>query len=155
MFDHWTEKWRKSSYMKTYVCILKAHSHSIEWRFNLIFPSRSLPFLSSCRASSHILRYDTNPPAIREKQWHSRKAQIEPVFFECKWVFMIRASVLTNSQYSLWEYKGGNRRFTSERWLVSCPCMNGAWPDNYTSTKSLIPSFIVITLVWNGIRSNS
>jgi hypothetical protein len=24
-----------------------------------------------------ILRYDTNPPAIQEQQWHSREAQIE------------------------------------------------------------------------------
>ena len=75
--DHWTEL-RRASYMITYFCILRAHSCTLnEWRFNLI-PCRSLPFLSSCRASSHILRYDNYPSAIQKTQWHSRKAQVEP-----------------------------------------------------------------------------
>ena len=35
--------------------------------------------------SSHIVRYDTYPPAIQKQHWHSREAQIEPPLFECMW----------------------------------------------------------------------
>jgi hypothetical protein len=50
-------------------------------------------FLNSCRVSSHIVRYDTNPPAIQKLHWHSREAQIEPPLIECEceWAFRIRA----------------------------------------------------------------
>ena len=46
-------------------------------------------FLNSWRASSHIVRYDTDPPAIQKQQCHSREAQIELPLFEC--AFRIRA----------------------------------------------------------------
>jgi hypothetical protein len=42
-------------------------------------------FLNSWRVSSHIVRYDTNPPAIQKQQWHIREAQIEPSLFECEY----------------------------------------------------------------------
>jgi hypothetical protein len=60
-----------------------------EWRFNLSFSWMSVLFLNSWRVSSHIVRYDTNPPAIQKQQWHSRKAQIEPPLIECEWAFRI------------------------------------------------------------------
>jgi hypothetical protein len=37
----------------------------------------SLLFLNSCRVSSHIVKYDTSPPAIKKQHWHWREAQIE------------------------------------------------------------------------------
>jgi hypothetical protein len=48
----------------------------IEWKFNLSFSWVSMLFLISWRVSSHIVRYNTNPPAIQKQQWHSREAQI-------------------------------------------------------------------------------
>jgi hypothetical protein len=49
-------------------------------------------FLNSWRVSSHIVRYETNPPAMQKQdQWHSREAQIEPPLFECEWAFRIQA----------------------------------------------------------------
>ena len=42
---------------------------------------------------SHIVRYDTNPPAIQKQHWHSREAQIEPPLFECEWAFRIQVIV--------------------------------------------------------------
>ena len=132
MFDHWTELRRKSQLHDNLRLYSKSSLTLNEWRFNLIYLCRSLPFLSIlCRASSHILGYD--PPAVQKKQWHSRKAQIEPVFFECERALLIRASVLTTSQYSLWEYIGGNPRFTSERWLASFP----QWQTNLRSQRAL------------------
>jgi hypothetical protein len=62
-----------------------------EWRFNLNFSWVSMLFLNSWRVSSHIVRYDTNPPAIQEQHWHSREAHIEPPLIECEWAFRIRA----------------------------------------------------------------
>jgi hypothetical protein len=63
-----------------------------EWRFNLSFPWVSMLFLNSWRVSSHIVRYDTYPPAIQKQHWHSREAQIEPEpLFECEWAIRIRA----------------------------------------------------------------
>jgi hypothetical protein len=62
-----------------------------EWRFNLSFSSVSMLFLNSWRVSSHIVRYDTNPPAIQKQHWHSREARIEPPLIECEWAFRIRA----------------------------------------------------------------
>jgi hypothetical protein len=52
-------------------------------------------FLNSWRVSCHIVRYDTNPPAMQKQQWHSREAQIEPPFIECEceWAFRIRAYI--------------------------------------------------------------
>jgi hypothetical protein len=41
-------------------------------------------FLNSWRVSSHIVGYDTNPPAIQKQQLHSREAQIDPPFIECE-----------------------------------------------------------------------
>jgi hypothetical protein len=42
-------------------------------------------FLNSWKLSSHIVRYDTNPPAIQKQHHgHSRKAQIEPPLIECE-----------------------------------------------------------------------
>jgi hypothetical protein len=66
-----------------------------EWRFNLSFSWMSMLFLNSCRVSSHIVRYDTNPPAIQKQHWHWREAQIEPPLIECEceWAFIIRALV--------------------------------------------------------------
>jgi hypothetical protein len=37
-----------------------------EWRFNLSFSRVSMLFLNSRRVSSHIVRYDTSPPAIQK-----------------------------------------------------------------------------------------
>jgi hypothetical protein len=66
-----------------------------EWRFNfnLSFSRVSMLFLNSWRVSSHIVRYDTSPPAIQKQQWHSREAQIESPLIECEWAFRIRALV--------------------------------------------------------------
>ena len=55
-------------------------------------------FLNSWRVSSHIVRYDTNPPPILVKNsidMHSREAQIESplIEYECEWAFRIRAQV--------------------------------------------------------------
>jgi hypothetical protein len=52
----------------TNTCILKARSqsHSKSGRFNMSFPLVSMLFLNSWRVSSHIVRYDTNPPAIQK-----------------------------------------------------------------------------------------
>jgi hypothetical protein len=64
-----------------------------EWRFNLGFSrvSDSMLFLNSWRVSSHIVRYNTSPPAIQKQQWHSREAQIELPLIECEceWAFRI------------------------------------------------------------------
>ena len=64
-----------------------------EWRFNLSFSWVSMLFLKSWRMSSHIVRYDTNPPAIQKQQWHSREAQIELPLIQCRceWAFRIRS----------------------------------------------------------------
>jgi hypothetical protein len=64
-----------------------------EWRFNMSFSWVSMLFLNSWRVSSHIVRYDTKPPAVQKQQWHSREAQIEPPLIECQceWAFRIRA----------------------------------------------------------------
>jgi hypothetical protein len=62
-----------------------------KWRFNLSFSWVSMLFLNSCRVSSYIVRYDTNPPAIQKQDWHWREAQIEPPLIEC--AFRIRAQV--------------------------------------------------------------
>jgi hypothetical protein len=64
-----------------------------EWRFNPSFSRVSMLFLNSWRVSSHIVRYDTSPPAIQKQQWHSREAQIELPLIECEceWAFRIRA----------------------------------------------------------------
>jgi hypothetical protein len=40
-------------------------------------------FLNSWRVSSHLVRYDTSPPAIQKQQWHSKEAQIELPLIEC------------------------------------------------------------------------
>jgi hypothetical protein len=66
-----------------------------EWRFNLSFPWVSVLFLNSWMVSSYIVRYDTNPPAIQKRHWHSKEAQIEPPLFECEreWAFSIQAIV--------------------------------------------------------------
>jgi hypothetical protein len=45
---------------------------------------------------SHIVRYDTNPPAIQKQHWNSIEAQIEPPLIECEWAFRIRAYVSLN-----------------------------------------------------------
>jgi hypothetical protein len=64
-----------------------------EWGFNLNFSWVSMLFLNSWRVSRHIVRYDSNPPAIQKQHWHSREAQIEPPHIECQceWAFRIRA----------------------------------------------------------------
>jgi hypothetical protein len=59
-----------------------------EWGFNLSFSWMSMLFLNSWRVSSHIVRYDTSPPAIQKQHWHSREAQIEPPLIECKWALV-------------------------------------------------------------------
>jgi hypothetical protein len=46
--------------------------------------------LNSWWMSSHIVRYDTNPPAIQKQHRHSREAQIEPPLFECECAFRIQ-----------------------------------------------------------------
>jgi hypothetical protein len=63
-----------------------------EWRFNLSFPWVSMLFSTSWRVSSHMVRYDTNPPAIQNQHWHSREVQIEPSLCECEceWAFRIQ-----------------------------------------------------------------
>jgi hypothetical protein len=67
-----------------------------EWRFNLSFSWMSMLFLNSCRVSSHIVRYDTNPPAIQKQQWHWREVQIEPPLIECgcEWAFRIYGRIV-------------------------------------------------------------
>jgi hypothetical protein len=74
-----------------------------EWRFNLSFSWVLMLFLNSWRVSIHIVRYDTNPPAIQKQHWHSREAQIEPPLIECEceWAFRIRALVLSSNHFSL------------------------------------------------------
>ena len=64
-------------------------------RFNLSFSWVSMLFLNSWRVSSHIVRYDTNPPAVQKQHWHSMEVQIEPPLFECEreWAFRIQAIV--------------------------------------------------------------
>jgi hypothetical protein len=62
-----------------------------KWRFNLSFSWVSMLFLNSCRVSSYIVRYDTNPPAIQKQDWHWREAQIETPLIEC--AFRIRALI--------------------------------------------------------------
>jgi hypothetical protein len=47
--------------------------------------------------SSHMVRYDTNSPAIQKQQWHSREAQIESPLFECEWAFRILALVYVST----------------------------------------------------------
>jgi hypothetical protein len=44
--------------------------------------------VNSWKVSSHIVKYDTNPPAIQK---HSQEAQIELPFIEWEWAFRIRA----------------------------------------------------------------
>ena len=66
---------------------LRLYSKSLqtleEWRFNLSFAWLSVLFLNSWSVSSHIIRNDTNPPAIQKQHClHSREAQIEPPLFE-------------------------------------------------------------------------
>jgi hypothetical protein len=91
------------------LCILKAHSHSLnEWRFNLSFSWVSTLFLNNWSVNSHIVRYDTNPAAIQKQHWHSREAQIEPPLFECESAFRIyrRYSLyIYNLVKLLWKFK--------------------------------------------------
>jgi hypothetical protein len=82
-----------SEMSEAYVCILKAHSHTLkEWRFNLSTSRVSVQFLNSLRVSSRIVRCNTNPPTIQKLHWHSRGAQIEPPLFKCdsEWAFRIQ-----------------------------------------------------------------
>jgi hypothetical protein len=76
-----------------------------EWRFNLSFSRVSMLFLNSWRVSSHIVRYDTTPPAIQKQHCHSREAQIEPPLIECEWAFRIRAIEFTYAKFLLWSQK--------------------------------------------------
>jgi hypothetical protein len=64
-----------------------------EWRLNPSFSRVSMLFWNSWRVSSHIVRYDTSPPAIQKQHWHSREAQIQPPLIECEWAFRIRALI--------------------------------------------------------------
>ena len=43
--------------------------------------------------SSHKLRYDTNAPAIYERQRDSREPPL--IEFECGWAFRIRAVIIS------------------------------------------------------------
>jgi hypothetical protein len=75
-----------------YSCILKTHSHSKSG--GSIWASLECQccfWIAAWRMSSHIVRYDTNPPAIQKLQCHSREAQIKPPLFECG--FRIQAIV--------------------------------------------------------------
>jgi hypothetical protein len=84
-------------YMTACHCFLRLYSKTSltlkEWRFNLSFPWLSMLFLNSWRVRSHIVRYDTNPPAIQKHHWHSREAQIERPLFEYEWAFRVQALV--------------------------------------------------------------
>jgi hypothetical protein len=68
------------------------------WKFNLSFSWVSMLFLNSCKVSSHIVRYDTNPPVIQKQHchWYSREAQIELPLIECEWAFRVR--VIANDE---------------------------------------------------------
>jgi hypothetical protein len=69
-----------------------------EWRFNLSFPRVWVLFLNSwSTVHRHVVRYDTNPPAIQKQHWHSREVQIEPALFECERAFRIQAGVSCSS----------------------------------------------------------
>jgi hypothetical protein len=76
-------------------CLGNQASFTVEiyWRFDLNFSWVSMLFLNSWRVSSHIVRYDTNPPAIQKQYWHSREAHIEPPLIECEWAFRLRAYI--------------------------------------------------------------
>jgi hypothetical protein len=61
----------------------------------------SMLFLNSWRVSSHIVRYETNPPVIQKQHWHSSEAQIEPPLFESKWALRIQAYRSVSSHQGL------------------------------------------------------
>ena len=44
-----------------------------EWRLNPSFSRVSILFWNSWRVSSHIVRYDTSPPAIQKQQYDTRE----------------------------------------------------------------------------------
>ena len=50
----------------------------------LLSVSAGLEQLEGEYIGSHIVRYETNPPAIQKQHWRSREAQIEPPLFECE-----------------------------------------------------------------------
>ena len=56
--------------------------------------------------SSHIVRYDTDPPAIQKQHWHSREAQVEPPLIEYECAFRVRAIVriLVELQFPYYGY---------------------------------------------------
>jgi hypothetical protein len=93
-----------------------------EWRFNLSFSWVSMLFLNSCRVSSHIVRYDTNPTAIQKQNWHWRKAQIEPPLIdcECEWAFRIR-TFIRRIDYSNF------RAAIDARSVGTSVCFRGLW----------------------------
>jgi hypothetical protein len=104
-----------------------------EWRFNLSFPWVSMQFLNSWRVSSHIVSYDTSPPAIQKQQWHSREAHIELPLFECEWAFRIQAyerkflspSCLVTNPIKTFYFKSAIFQFII-RWMqVKMVCSDG------------------------------